>query len=256
MGPNYDQQNQYYSQNTYQQNAGYGPAAYGDQGNVLNQVNSLMHEEVIAKSFLYMVAALVVTAIAAFAAPEAMATILVSNPSAIYLLFILEIGIVIVSNIAIKKNNAALTAILFTAYSFLTGATLGVLFWAYDLGSVGAVFLMTAGTFAATAVYGLVTRKDLSSIGSICIMGLIGIIIVSLVNMIFLHSSGLDLAISYIGVAVFVALTAYDTQKIKKAVAYSTPDRVSTIALSGAFELYLDFINIFLRLLRIMGRRK
>ncbi|MBP5608887.1 MAG: Bax inhibitor-1/YccA family protein [Lachnospiraceae bacterium] len=256
MGPNYEQQNQYYTQNGYQTDAGYGPAAYGGQGNILNQVNSLMHEEVIAKSFLYMVAALVVTAIAAFTAPDAMATVLVSNPSAIYLLFVLELGIVIVSNIAIKKNNAVLTAVLFTAYSFITGATLGVIFWAYDLGSVGAIFLMTAGTFAVTAVYGLLTKKDLSSIGSICLMGLIGIIIVTLVNMIFIHSSGLDLAISYIGVAVFVALTAYDTQKIKKAVAYASPDRVATIALSGAFELYLDFINIFLRLLRILGRRK
>ena len=256
MEPNFEQQNQYYAQNQFQNNQAYNTGMYGDQNGIINQVNTLMHQEVIAKSFLYMVAALVVTAVAAFAAPNAMAKILMANPSAIYILFVLELAIVIVSNIAIKKNNAILTAVLFTVYSFLTGATLGVIFWAYDLGSVGAVFLMTAGMFAATGIYGLVTKKDLSSIGSICLMAIIGIIITSLVNMIFLHSEGLDLVISYIGVAVFVALTAYDTQKIKKAVAYATPDRLATIALSGAFELYLDFINIFLRLLRIMGRRK
>ena len=267
MAQGFDQQNQYYTQNQnqyyaqnqqdqfqYQNNMGYDPAA--GQGSVLGQVNALMHLEVIAKSFLYMVAALVVTAIAAFAAPDALAKIIFSSPFAFYGLIIAELAIVIISNIAIKKNNAVLTAILYTVYSFLTGATLGIIFWAYDLGSVGAVFLMTAGMFAATAIYGLVCKKDLSSIGSICIMALIGIIITSIVNFIFLHSEGLDLIISYIGVAVFVALTAYDTQKIKKAVAYATPDMMATIALSGAFELYLDFINIFLRLLRIMGRRK
>ncbi|MBR6257683.1 MAG: Bax inhibitor-1/YccA family protein [Lachnospiraceae bacterium] len=250
------QQNQYYQQDPYQNNMGFDPGMSAQQETVFGQVNTLMHEEVIAKSFLYMVAALVVTAVAAFAAPDALATVLQANPSAIFILFIAELAIVFVSNIAIKKNNAVLTAVLFTIYSFLTGATLGIIFWAYDLGSVGAVFLMTAGMFAATAIYGLVTKNDLSSIGSICLMGVIGIIIVTLVNMLFLHSEGLDLAVSYIGVFIFVALTAYDTQKIKKSVAYATPDRTATLALSGAFELYLDFINIFIRLLRIMGRRK
>lgn len=250
------QQNQYYQQDPYQNNMGFGPGVNAQQDTVFGQVNTLMHEEVIAKSFLYMVAALAVTAVAAFAAPNALAKVLQANPSAIFLLFVAELAIVIVSNIAIKKNNAVLTAVLFTVYSFLTGATLGIVFWAYDLGSVGAIFLMTAGMFAATAIYGLITKNDLSSIGSICIMGVIGIIIVTLVNVLFIHSEGLDLAISYIGVFIFVALTAYDTQKIKKSVAYATTDRAATLALSGAFELYLDFINIFLRLLRIMGRRK
>ena len=152
-------QNQYYAQNQqdqfqYQNDMGYDPAA--GQGGVLGQVNALMHQEVIAKSFLYMVAALVVTAIAAFAAPTALAKIIFSSPFAFYGLIIAELAIVIISNIAIKKNNAVLTAILYTVYSFLTGATLGIIFWAYDLGSVGAVFLMTAGMFAATAIYGLV----------------------------------------------------------------------------------------------------
>ena len=248
------QQNLYYAQGQYQADPGYYNNA--GEGGVFQQVNTLMHEEVIAKSFLYMVAALGVTAVAAFAAPSAMAKILMANPSAIYLLFILELAIVIVSNIAIKKNNAVLTAILFTAYSFITGATLGIIFWAYDLGSVGAVFLMTAARVRSMDADALGTKKDRSSIGSICVRGVIGVIIASLVNMIFLKSEGFDLVISYIGVAIFVALTAYDTQKIRKRAAYASPDMAATLALSGAFELYLDFINIFLRLLRIMGRRK
>ena len=130
MEPNFEQQNQYYAQNQFQNNQAYNTGMYGDQDGIINQVNTLMHQEVIAKSFLYMVAALVVTAVAAFAAPNAMAKILMANPSAIFILFVLELAIVIVSNIAIKKNNAILTAVLFTVYSFLTGATLGVIFWA------------------------------------------------------------------------------------------------------------------------------
>ena len=106
------------------------------------------------------------------------------------------------------------------------------------------------------AVYGMVTKKDLASLGSVLLMALIGIIIVSLVNVFILHSEGLELAISYLGVAIFIGFTAYDTQKIKKSVAYADPSNVEVLALSGAFQLYLDFINIFIRLLSIMGRRK
>ena len=113
------QQNQYYQQDPYQNNMGFDPGMSAQQETVFGQVNTLMHEEVIAKSFLYMVAALVVTAVAAFAAPDALATVLQANPSAIFILFIAELAIVFVSNIAIKKNNAVLTAVLFTIYSFL-----------------------------------------------------------------------------------------------------------------------------------------
>ena len=247
MEPNqYNYNDQYVQQNTYDEQA------YSQFG----QVRELLQQEVIAKSFLYMVAALAVTAIAAFTAPDLMAGWLARGRYNIMILFAAELAIVIASNVAMSKNNVAVSAILFTLYSYLTGATIGIVFWAYDLTSVGAVFLMTAGMFGAMAVYGLITKKDLSSIGSICIMAIIGIIIASLVNVLLLHSSVFDLVISLVGVAIFVGLTAYDVQKIKQRVYYANDENVSVLALSGAFGLYLDFINIFLRLLRIFGKRR
>ena len=264
-GAQYNQFNNQYANGFNGQGFGGGPGmnpamtGYNNGGTGLSgmvgEVLETMQQTVVAKSFLYMVVALIVTAIAAFAAPNAMANIILANPSAIFVLIGLELAIVIVSNIAIKKNNAALTVVLYTIYSFLTGATLGVIFWAYDLGSVGAIFLMTSAIFGIMAVYGLVTKRDLSSLGSILLMALLGIIIVSAVNIFFLHSEGLELAISYLGVAIFIGFTAYDTQKIKKRVAYADSSNVEVLALSGAFQLYLDFINIFIRLLSIMGRR-
>lgn len=220
------------------------------------QVKELLQQEVIAKSFLYMVAALAVTAIAAFTAPDLLAGWLARGKYNIMILFIAEFAIVIVSNIAMSKNNVALSAILFTVYSYLTGATLGIIFWAYDMTSVGAIFLMTAAMFAVMAVYGLVTKRDLSSIGNICMMAIIGIIIASIVNALILRSGLFDLIVSIVGVGIFVGLTAYDVQKIKQRVYYATDENVGVLALSGAFGLYLDFINIFLRLLRIFGKRR
>ncbi len=247
MEPNqYNYNDQYVQQNTYDEQA------YSQFG----QVRELLQQEVIAKSFLYMVAALAVTAVAAFTAPDLMAGWLARSRYNIMILFAAELAIVIASNVAMSKNNVALSAILFTLYSYLTGATIGIIFWAYDLTSVGAVFLMTAGMFGVMAVYGLITKKDLSSIGSICMMAIIGIIIASLVNVLLLHSTVFDLVISLVGVAIFVGLTAYDVQKIKQRVYYANDENVSVLALSGAFGLYLDFINIFLRLLRIFGKRR
>lgn len=251
---NYNEpQNGYYEQpGTY-----YGqPDIMSNMGAVSGQVRELLQQEVIAKSFLYMVAALAVTAVAAFTAPDLLAGWLARGRYNLIILFVAEIAIVIASNVAMSRNNAAVSAILFTLYSYLTGATLGIIFWAYDLTSVGAVFLMTAGMFGVMAVYGLVTRKDLSSIGHICMMGIIGIIIASLVNVFILHSTMFDLIVSLVGVGIFVALTAYDVQKIKQRVYYATDENVGVLALSGAFGLYLDFINIFLRLLRIFGKRR
>ena len=225
-------------------------------GNVATGLREALEQEVVAKSFLYMVAALVVTAIAAFYSPELMARWLVSSRMNIYLLFFAEIGIVMASNAAMRSNNVPLSAVLFTLYSYINGAVIGIIFWAYELASVGSIFLMTAAMFAVMAVYGLVTKRDLSSIGNICLMGLIGIIIASFVNIFLLKSSTLELGISVIGILIFVGLTAYDVQKIKERARYSTSDNVAVMALGGAFNLYLDFINLFLKLLRLFGKRK
>ena len=229
---------------------------YAAVGQAASEVRDLLQNEVIAKSFLYMVAALGVTAIAAFTAPDLLAGWLMKGRYNFIILFAAELAIVIASNVAMTKNNVALSAILFTVYSYLTGATLGIIFWAYDMASVGAIFLMTAAMFGIMAVYGLVTKKDLSSVGNICLMGIIGIIIASLVNVLFIRNGVFDLIVSVIGVAIFVGLTAYDVQKIKKRVYYATDENVACLALWGAFGLYLDFINLFLRLLRLFGKRK
>ncbi len=222
----------------------------------MQQIRTLMYEEVIAKAFLFMVAALGITAFAAYTAPYFMLNLLMSSPSAIFILFGAELAIVIISNLVLKRNHGVLAAVLYTVYSYLTGATIGIICLAYTGASVAAVFLMTAGMFGVMAIYGLITKRDLSSIGSLLMMGLVGIIIAGLVNIFILRSSALEFGISIVGVLVFVGLTAYDAQKLKDRVAYSDSDSSTAIAMAGAFELYLDFINLFLKLLRLFGRRK
>ncbi len=222
----------------------------------MSRLKSLMYETVIARSFLFMVVALLITAFSAYTAPLYLLKWLLSGYYNIYILFGGELAVVLISNWAIAKNNTILTACLFTVYSYLNGATIGIILLAYTGTSVAAVFLMCSGMFAVMAVIGLVTQKDLSSMGNLMLMGLIGIIIAGLVNIFLLHSSGMDLLISVIGILIFVGLTAYDTQKIKESVRYATTDNINTLALAGAFELYLDFINLFLKLLRLFGKKK
>lgn len=173
-------------------------------------------------------------------------------------LLIAEIGLVWYLSARIRQISFTTATVLFIIYSILNGATLSVIFLAYTASSIANTFFITAGTFAATGIYGYVTKKDLSSLGSLCIMGVIGLIIATVVN-IFLASDALTMVISYIGVALFVGLTAYDTQKIKRLLLSNdmeVNEATQKIALLGALTLYLDFINLFLYLLRILGDRK
>lgn len=173
-------------------------------------------------------------------------------------LLIAEIGLVWYLSARIRQISFTTATVLFIIYSILNGATLSVIFLAYTASSIANTFFITAGTFAATGIYGYVTKKDLSSLGSLCIMGVIGLIIATVVN-IFLASDALTMVISYIGVALFVGLTAYDTQKIKRLLLSNdmeVNEETQKIALLGALTLYLDFINLFLYLLRILGDRK
>ena len=173
-------------------------------------------------------------------------------------LLIAEIGLVWYLSARIRQISFTTATVLFIIYSILNGATLSVIFLAYTASSIANTFFITAGTFAATGIYGYVTKKDLSSLGSLCIMGVIGLIIATVVN-IFLASDALPMVISYIGVALFVGLTAYDTQKIKRLLLSNdmeVNEETQKIALLGALTLYLDFINLFLYLLRILGDRK
>ena len=233
-------------------NQNYNAGAYDDRPFVLNpgHLQSLYVPEVIAKSFLFMFAALLITAFAAFTTDIDFAVSLLTG-GIFYILLCAEL----VSNYAISKNKAILAAILYVIYSYLTGVTMSVIFMAYTTASITSIFLVTAVVFAIMAVYGIITDTDLSSVGNICFMGLIGIIIAGVVNL-FLGSSVADTIICCIGVLCFVGLTAYDTQKIKQRVSIATDETVFTLALYGGFELYLDFVNLFLKLLRLFGKRR
>jgi hypothetical protein len=146
--------------------------------------------------------------------------------------------------------------LLFLLYSVLNGATLSSIFLIYSVDSIATTFFVTAGTFGVMALYGAVTKQDLSKLGNILVMALIGVIIATVVNL-FLKNGLLDMVVSGIGVLVFVGLTAYDTQKIKLMLADAEAgETTEKIALLGALSLYLDFVNLFLHLLRFMGGRK
>lgn len=211
--------------------------------------------KVVTKSFAFMTVALIITAFASLTTSPATAIAMVSGGS-FFVLFIAEIAIVLAGNWAIKKNNAALAAVLYTIYSFLTGMTLSIIYLAYTGASIVSVFFITAGMFATMAIIGLVSKKDLSGLGSICMMGLVGIIIASFVNIFLLRSSMFDLIVSIIGVLIFCGLTVYDVNRMKSMAIGASVESENTLALFCAFQLYLDFINLFLKLLRIMGKKK
>ena len=178
------------------------------------------------------------------------------NPSVLWGIAIAELILVITVSAAINRLSLSVATLLFVVYSVLNGAFLSSIFLVYTASSISTVFFITAGTFAAMALLGYTTKTDLTSIGKILFMALIGMIIATIVNL-FVKSTGLDLIISYIGVLVFVGLTAYDSQKIKQML-LQAPDAgegAQKVALLGALSLYLDFINLFLYLLRIFGRR-
>lgn len=247
-GANYNYDANYGNQGQYQN-------PYNNQGYMDMNLKTVATQEVVAKSFLFMVVALIITAVASLTTSPLIAYRMLTG-NGFFILLIAELAIVMVSNWAVSKNNAILAGVLFAVYSYLTGVTCSILFVAYTTASITVIFLVTAAIFAIMAIFGLVTKKDLSSAGSILMMGLFGIIIVSFVNLFLLKSSMLDTIICGIGVLIFVGLTAYDTQKIKRLVAVSNDGNVLTLALMGAFELYLDFINLFLKLLRLFGKRR
>ena len=165
-------------------------------------------------------------------------------------------GVVVGAQYAIRKRNTALAAGLYFAYTVMNGITFSVIFYVFRLESIESVLFITALLFGVMAAVGYVTKKDLSSIGSIGMMLLIGVILVTIVNMLILKSSGLDLFMDYLVVLIFVGLTAYDTQKMKRIAATASESDINVLALYCGFELYLDFLNLFIRLLSIMGKRR
>lgn len=221
----------------------------------IERLKAISSQKVIVKSFLFMFAALLITAFAALTTSFDTAAKVLTGPG-IFVLVFAELGIVLISNSVLRKGNVVAGGILYTIYSYLTGMTLSVIFWVYEGSSIFSVFVITAVMFGTCAIFGLLTKRDLTKIGSLCLMGLWGIIISGVVNMLFFGSLGFDFIISVIGVVIFVGLTAYDMQNIKNMCKYSTIENENALAMMGAFEIYLDFINLFLKLLRLMGRRK
>ena len=212
---------------------------------------------VMRKTFGWMAMCLLITALTAMGFINSGLFYQIATSGAMWLLIIAELVLVLVLSARINRMSVATATIMLIVYSALNGVTLSFIFVVYSLGSIAKTFFITTGMFGVMALVGATTKRDLSKLGSILFMALIGLIIASLVN-IFLRSSGLDWIISLIGVVLFTALTAYDVQRVKQLAAESDlydDTQVGRLAVISALSLYLDFINLFLYLLRFFGRK-
>ena len=211
------------------------------------------------KVYLWMSLALVITGFTAYyvATTPALIGVIITNQILFWGLVIGELALVFGLSAAINKLSLTTATLMSVIYAVINGLTLSFIFLVYTASSITSVFFITAGTFAVMAFFGYFTKTDLSSLGKILMMALIGIIIATIVN-IFTKSEGLAMILNYLGVLVFVGLTAYDSQKIKQMLmmAPDTGEAAQKVALLGALSLYLDFINLFLYLLRIFGSRR
>ena len=205
----------------------------------------------------WMCAGLAITATTAWlvASSPALVLTIATNRMLFWGLVIAQLGIVFVLSARVQKLSASTASLLFVAYSALTGVTLSFILLAYTGESVTTTFLVTAGMFGSLAVYGTVTRRSLAGIGQFLFMGLIGVLLASFVGM-FWHNDGLQFMISFVGVLVFTGLTAYDAQRLKGMALAMEGGAVGQYAIVGALALYLDFINLFLFLLRFLGNRR
>ena len=209
--------------------------------------------------YMWMTVGLGLTAIIAWQSAQSLTVMqfIFGKPFVFIGLIVAQLGIVLALSAAVHRMSASTATALFLLYSGLTGVTMASIFIVYPIGSIANAFFVAAGTFGAMSVYGTVTKRNLTGLGSFMFMGLIGIIIASVVNF-FLKSPAVDFAISAIGVIVFTGLTAYDTQKIRRFgmnAPLSDTVAIRRGAILGALTLYLDFINLFLMLLRLFGRR-
>jgi FtsH-binding integral membrane protein len=207
----------------------------------------------LTQAFIWMFAGLLLTAVVAYFV-QTSATLTNLAGGNIFILFIVQIGIVIGITAAIRRISALLALLLFFVYAASLGLTVGVIVQAYTDTSVAAAFFSAAAMFGGAALYGATTKRSLAGMGGYLFMGLIGLIVASVVN-IFLASSMIGWVISIVGVLIFVALTAYDVQRIQNGDIAAMTGSMEKAAVIGALHLYLDFINIFLFLLRIFGNR-
>lgn len=210
---------------------------------------------VINQVYTWMTLGLALTATVGYyvAESEVLKNLISSNSLIVIGLVVAQLGIVVGLSAGINRLSGSAATGLFILYSALTGLTFSVVFMAYTYSSIASTFFVTAGTFAAMSVFGHTTKRDLTKLGSIAFMALIGIILASLVNM-FMQNSMLEFGISVIGVLLFTGLTAYDAQRIKEMAAMvSDGESEAKVSVMGALSLYLNFINLFLMLLRFLG---
>lgn len=216
-------------------------------------------KEYLLKIYAWMVGGLLVTGITAlfFASSDELMITIWSNTLLRWGVLLAPLGMVFALSGWIDRMSVGLASAMFVVYSMLTGIMLSSVFWVYTPVSIATTFFIASGMFATMSIYGFITKADLSEMGSFMRMGLIGLILACVVNW-WLESSALHFAISIIGVLVFTGLTAYDTQKLKEAYVpgMEVSEQGKKAAVIGALTLYLDFINLFLFLLRLLGSRR
>ena len=226
----------------------------GQQTVVYTQSVAKVMRSVYLRMFLGLLATAFTTMFVA--SQESLMLAIFGNKIFFWGLIIAEFACVIGISGAINKISTAMAVLLFFVYAIINGVTLASIFWVFKISTIAQTFFITAGVFGAMSAYGYLTRADLSKFGAFLFMALIGLIITSVVNIFFMEESKtLDWVISLMGVGIFIGLTAWDTQKIKMMVMQSNGYNVGKIATLGALSLYLDFINLFLYLLRIFGSR-
>ena len=234
------------------------------ENNFYNQVeeraqsSALSFPALMSKVYLWMTLALVVTGMTAYyvASSPAILYAIVSNQIAFWGLFIGELVLVFVLSSRIMSLSFVTASLMFVIYSIMNGVFFSFILLAYTEQSIATTFLITAGTFAAMSLFGFVTKRDLSTMGRILFMLLIGLLIATVVN-IFMKAEGLTLILNYAGVVIFVGLTAYDMQSIKQMLQeHGDKEGAEKIALLGSLSLYLDFINLFIYLLRFFGESR
>ena len=227
---------------------------------VYGQQVAALQNAFVNRVFGWMTAGLALTGAVAWYTAAHYAQLILKHSGLYLVLVLLELAVVIGLSFAIKKIGAALALAGFLFFAALNGLTLSWIFLAYDPGSIAKTFFATSATFGAMGLYGYLTKRDLTTLGSLCFMGLLGIILASIVNMIWPNNT-VGFVISIIGVLIFVGLVAYDTQKIKEmAVAVGEgaveEETGKKLAIFGALSLYLDFVNLFLYILRLVGSRR
>lgn len=215
--------------------------------------NEALAQQTVIKTYLLMFLVTLVSGASAVISYTSGAFEAIAMSGTWWIFCIIELAVVFICTRAAVKDNTILAGIMLLIYSVVNGITLASIFYTYDLSSILLMFFIASAMFGSLAIYGSITKKDLSTVGKIGYMGLIGVILLTVCNIFFMKSSGLDLALCVVGLALFIGITAYDAQMIKD-LAYERDNQSSnSIAVVGALNLYLDFINIFLYLLEIFG---